>query len=90
VPACLDQDLWHEKSGVYHLAAQGQTTWHGFAQTIVAHRSSARKPVVTPIRTQDYPMPARRPANSLLCCERLSSTFCQLPQWDSALRLCLE
>lgn len=86
----LDQNRWREKSGVYHLAAQGQTTWHGFAQTIVAHRSFGRKPTVTPIRTQDYPLPAKRPANSVLSCKRLIQTFCRLPEWDSALRLCLE
>lgn len=86
----LDQNRWHEKSGVYHLAAQGQTTWHGFAQTIVAHRSSPRRPTVTPISTQDYPLPAKRPANSVLSCERLIRTFCRLPKWDGALQLCLE
>lgn len=86
----LDQDLWRTHSGVYHLAAQGQTTWHGFAQTIITHRSVSKKPVTTPIKTQDYPLPAPRPANSVLSCERFIGTFCGLPQWDDALRLCLE
>jgi dTDP-4-dehydrorhamnose reductase len=86
----LDQDLLRALSGVYHLAAQGQTTWHGFAQTIVAHKSTNKKPAVLPINTQDYPLPARRPANSVLSCERLTGTFCGLPKWDEALRLCLD
>ncbi|HEY0844053.1 MAG TPA: dTDP-4-dehydrorhamnose reductase [Noviherbaspirillum sp.] len=86
----LDQDLLRERSGLYHLAAQGQTTWHGFAQTIIAHWSMERKPTVAPIATSDYPLPARRPANSVLSCERFVGTFCRLPRWDSALRLCLE
>ncbi|RJF97800.1 dTDP-4-dehydrorhamnose reductase [Noviherbaspirillum saxi] len=86
----LDHELWRQNAGVYHLAAQGQTTWHGFAQTIVAHWSSNKKPVVTPIATQDYPLPAKRPANSVLCCKRLTGTFCRLPAWDEALKLCLE
>lgn len=86
----LQQDRWQELSGVYHLAAQGQTTWHGFAQTIVAHSSVIKKPVVTPIKTQEYPLPARRPLNSIMSCERLMKTFCGLPNWGSALRLCLE
>ncbi|WP_151635778.1 dTDP-4-dehydrorhamnose reductase [Noviherbaspirillum aerium] len=88
--AALNEGAWREKSGLYHLAAQGQTTWHGFAQTIVAHGSSSRKPPVLPITTQDYPLPARRPANSALSCDKLIRTFCGLPAWDSALRLCLE
>lgn len=86
----IDHDLLQERSGLYHLTAQGQTTWHGFAQTIIAYWSMERKPRVTPISTGDYPLPARRPANSVLSCERFTSTFCRLPQWDSALRLCLE
>jgi dTDP-4-dehydrorhamnose reductase len=88
--AGIDADLWHEKSGLYHLTAQGQTTWHGFAQTIVAHWSTERKPVVVPIATKDYPLPARRPLNSVLSCKKLTDTFCQLPRWDNALGLCLE
>ncbi|HVK94625.1 MAG TPA: dTDP-4-dehydrorhamnose reductase [Noviherbaspirillum sp.] len=86
----IDQDKWLQKSGLYHLAAQGQTTWYGFAQTIVAHPSVDRKPPVVPITTQDYPLPAPRPANSYLSCERLINTFCRLPTWNSALNLCLE
>jgi dTDP-4-dehydrorhamnose reductase len=86
----IDQDLWLKKSGLYHLAAQGQATWYGFAQTIIAHRSISRKPAVMPIKTEDYPLPAKRPANSVLSCERFISTFCRLPEWDAALRLCLE
>lgn len=88
--AGLDHDLWRQSSGVYHLAAQGQTSWHGFAQTIVAHWSLNKKPMVTPISTQEYPLPAKRPANSVLCCKRLTERFCRLPAWDEALKLCLE
>ena len=86
----IDHDLWQAKSGLYHLTAQGQTSWHGFAQAIVAHRSTERKPAVTPIAAKDYPTPARRPANSVLSCQKLMETFCQVPRWDSALSLCLE
>jgi dTDP-4-dehydrorhamnose reductase len=86
----IDADLWREKSGLYHLTAQGQTTWHGFAQAIVMHRSTQRKPPVVPIATKDYFLPARRPHNSVLSCRKLTDTFCQLPNWDNALSLCLE
>ncbi|HYD95599.1 MAG TPA: dTDP-4-dehydrorhamnose reductase [Noviherbaspirillum sp.] len=88
--AGLDLDLLRQRSGVYHLTAQGQTTWHGFAETVIAHWSTERKPVVKPITTKDYPLPAKRPANSVLSCNKLMETFCSLPRWDSALRLCLE
>lgn len=88
--AGLDEARWREKTGLYHLAAQGQTTWHGFAQTIVAQRPSSKKPLVLPITTKDYPLPARRPANSVLSCDKLIRAFCGLPAWDSALKLCLD
>ncbi|HEY0489993.1 MAG TPA: dTDP-4-dehydrorhamnose reductase [Telluria sp.] len=83
-----DRVSWEEISGIYHMTAQGSTSWHGFTEAILAHRSVERKPVVTPIATADFPLPARRPANSVLGCQRFMDTFCSLPQWDAALRLC--
>lgn len=87
--ARIDADRWQDRSGIYHLTAQGRTSWHGFAQAIVDHRSTERKPAVIPIATKDYPLPARRPANSVLSCSKLTDAFCQLPAWDGALGLCL-
>ncbi|MES2535078.1 MAG: dTDP-4-dehydrorhamnose reductase [Pseudomonadota bacterium] len=81
-------DWWRERSGLYHLTAQGQTTWHGFAEAILQHPSIVDKTVVTAIGTQDFPTPARRPGYSVMSCERLISTFCGLPEWESALALC--
>jgi dTDP-4-dehydrorhamnose reductase len=75
-------------SGIFHLTCQGRTSWHGFTEAIVQHHSVARKPLVTPIRTEEYPLPAKRPANSELSCERLKSMGIHLPDWQTALRLC--
>jgi dTDP-4-dehydrorhamnose reductase len=45
---------------------------------------------VTPIATSDYPLPAQRPANSLLDNGKLAATFGIRPApWDQALRACL-
>lgn len=84
----LDQDVWLSRGGLYHLSAQGRTSWHGLTQAILAHPSVPKKPRLTAISTQDYPLPARRPANSSLSCERFMQTFCGLPGWDEALKLC--
>ncbi|HEX7642275.1 MAG TPA: dTDP-4-dehydrorhamnose reductase [Burkholderiaceae bacterium] len=81
---------WEAASGIYHLTAQGSTSWHGFTEAIVAHPSIPKKPAVKPILTEEYPLPARRPKNSLLSCAKLIDAFCDLPQWDKALQLCLE
>ncbi|MCW5724815.1 MAG: dTDP-4-dehydrorhamnose reductase [Maricaulaceae bacterium] len=54
--------------GVYHFAGEGATTWRGFAEHAAAaqERHTGRKVTVTPIRTQDFPALAQRPANSAL------------------------
>jgi dTDP-4-dehydrorhamnose reductase len=84
------QQAWQDASGIYHLTAQGQTTWHGFAQAIVARLPGEVKPRVVPIATEDYPLPAARPRHSVLSCERLMHRFCRLPDWQTALALSQE
>lgn len=81
-------DWWRERSGVYHLTAQGASSWHGFTEAIVAQAGKSCS--VTPITTAEYPTPARRPANSRLDCSKFIGQFCDLPQWDQALALCLK
>jgi dTDP-4-dehydrorhamnose reductase len=51
-------------SGTYHCVNTGQASWHALASHIV-RRLGLNVPVV-PIRTVDYPTPARRPAYSVL------------------------
>jgi len=56
-----------QRSGLYHLTAGGSTSWFGFASAIHASRFPAGGgPRLLPILTTDYPLPARRPMNSLL------------------------
>lgn len=87
--AAADQAAWwSERSGLYHLTAQGSTTWFGFTEAIMAHPSVNKKPFLKPILSQDYPVPAKRPTNSVLSSQRLIDTFCTLPQWQDALNLC--
>lgn len=87
--AAQDPHAWlQQRSGIYNLSAQGQTTWFGFADAIMAHASVAKKPQLKAILAQDYPVPAKRPVNSVLSSQHLIDTFCTLPQWDEALRLC--
>ncbi len=78
-------------SGVRHLAAAGETSWHGFAEAIfaeaVARGLLARAPRVTAIATADYPTPAQRPAYSVLDTRRLRSEYAlDLPDWREGLR----
>ena len=82
-------EWWQKRSGIYHLTAQGQTTWFGFTQAILEHAALAQKPLLIPIKTGQYPLPAQRPASSVLSSERLMRTFCGLPAWENALQLCV-
>ena len=77
-----------ERGGLYHLTAAGQTSWFGFASAIVSNLSQA--PRMTPITTAEYPLPAQRPAYSIMSSARLARTFgIELPDWRAALELCL-
>ena len=72
-------------SGVYHMTAGGQTSWHGFTCAIL--REFGFDNPVTPIATADYPTPARRPANSVLDNGKLAKHFgIRLPDWEAGLR----
>ncbi|RZT08573.1 dTDP-4-dehydrorhamnose reductase [Duganella sp. CF402] len=81
------REWWMQNSGVYHLSAQGQTTWHEFTEAIIAEAGLSCK--VLPITTADYPTPARRPQYSVMSSERLMARFCRLPDWKEALHLCM-
>lgn len=83
------------QQGIYHLAAAGATSWHGFAAAIVdrAYRTGllAKAPPVRRLASAEYPTPARRPTNSRLDCARLEQDFgLRLPDWETQLQLCLD
>lgn len=80
--------------GLYHLAAAGETSWHGYAEDIFAEAQRAglleRAPLVHRIGSADYPLPAARPANSRLDCSRFRRDFgLSLPDWRTGLIDCL-
>ncbi|SFV09771.1 dTDP-4-dehydrorhamnose reductase [Pseudoduganella namucuonensis] len=80
-------DWWRENSGVYHLSSQGQTTWFDFTRAITELAGIDCR--LVPITSAEYPVPAKRPHYSALSSQKLIERFCQLPDWKSALELCL-
>jgi dTDP-4-dehydrorhamnose reductase len=76
-------------SGVYHLVAEGETTWHGYASHVI-EKAKAIKPdlqikatEVAPVPTSAFPTPATRPLNSRLCTAKLKQAFgLVLPPWQ--------
>jgi dTDP-4-dehydrorhamnose reductase len=76
--------------GLVHLAAAGETSWHGFASAIAEGLHARSVPLVVrrivPITTDQYPTKARRPHNSRLDLTRLRGIFgITPPHWQAAL-----
>jgi dTDP-4-dehydrorhamnose reductase len=81
------------ESGLYHLAAEGATSWHGLATLIAATARAGGLPLriepdrIRPIPSSAWPQAARRPANSRLDTTRLRKTFnLTLPAWQDDVR----
>lgn len=78
--------------GIFHTTGSGSATWADFASEIFALSARFGGPVahVRPIATADYPMPAKRPANSRLDCSKLARIHgVTLPVWRSSLEPCV-
>ena len=89
--ACLIQALQKDTdlSGVYHLAPNGNTSWHGFAEYLLEKGKlnidglSNHSIDLNPISTSQYQTPAKRPENSLLNTNKIGQTFgVFMPMWQ--------
>jgi dTDP-4-dehydrorhamnose reductase len=76
-------------AGLYHLAAAGVTSWHGYAQFVIAQAAQAGVALKTtpdsidPVPTSAFPTPATRPLNSRLDTHKLQTAFgLALPAWE--------
>lgn len=65
--------------GILHVAAAGSCSWFEFAQAILEGGDADLRPCTT----EEFPRPARRPANSVLASERGAP---ELPHWRDGLR----
>ena len=86
-----------ELAGTYHCAADGQTSWRGYAQFVLAQAHAmgaalkAGPDQVQATATAQYPTPAQRPLNSRLDTEKLRSAFSlHLPLWQIGVRRMLQ
>jgi dTDP-4-dehydrorhamnose reductase len=75
-------------SGLFHLTPAGATTWHAYAEHVFAHAQTLgwrlRVKEVQAIRTDEYPLPAVRPAYSLMDSRPLAAALgVDLPPWQT-------
>ena len=84
-------------AGLYHLAADGETSWHGYACHVLERACALGCPLkagpaeVLAIDTVDYPTPAQRPLNSRLDTTRLRAAFgLHLPHWKTPVNRMLD
>ena len=82
--------------GLYHLTAAGRTSWHQYAEEIVRlarHYDpalAAKALAIRAIATHEYPLPAKRPVNSVLANDRIRDAFgIALPAWQDSLAECV-
>jgi len=81
--------------GIYHFSNSPATTWHGFASEIFKQAVEAgvleKAPVLNPIKTSDYPTPAKRPAWSVMNCSALENLLVSsVPCWQQELSAVLK
>jgi dTDP-4-dehydrorhamnose reductase len=86
-----------ELSGLYHLVAGGEISWHGYACFVLnlARQAGIELKVaaenVIPVPTSAFPLPARRPLNSRLNARKLQTTFdVHLPLWQDGVARMLD
>jgi len=77
-------------SGIYHLVASGETSWHGYASHVITQARCVRPDLalrvneIAPVPTASFPTPAQRPHNSRLHTGKLQQAFgLVLPPWQA-------
>ena len=76
-------------SGLYHLVAGGETSWHGYARHVIAQARQTQPEMTLAVRdiaavpTSAFPTPAKRPLNSRLNTAKLQQAFgVVFPPWQ--------
>ncbi len=83
-----------EQWGTYHCCGATATSWHGFAEKLFAlcrGRIAHQVEMITAITTEQYPTPAKRPAYSVLNCQKLTRDFhIKMPELAASLDAVIE
>ena len=82
---CQDKDRLTE---IYHYSNEGEISWYEFAKEIF--ELAGIQCSVSPITTEQYPTPAKRPKNTLMNKDKIVETFgVNIPDWKESLNTCM-
>lgn len=74
------------QSGTYHYCSGDATTWYGFA-AYIKERMVSKKDIlckeIKPIKTVEYPLPAKRPLYSILSTEKIQACGINVHPWQN-------
>ena len=86
-----------EHLGLYHCVAGGETTWHAYAEFVIATARQLRPELafkvqaIQAVPTSAFPTPAKRPHNSRLSTSKLQAALgLRLPNWQQGVRRMLQ
>lgn len=72
---------------IYHFSNEGAISWYDFAKAIF--EESGDKIAVSPIESDKYPSPTKRPAYSVLSKEKIKAAGIDVPYWKDSLKECI-
>ena len=86
-----------EHLGLYHCVAGGETTWHAYAEFVIATARQLcpelafKVQAINAVPTSAFPTPAKRPYNSRLNTRKLQTALgLHLPNWQQGVRRMLQ
>jgi dTDP-4-dehydrorhamnose reductase len=76
------------KFGLYHVTSEGQCSWYEFTRYIF--ECAGIKAELSPVSTEDFYSPVKRPAYSVLSKAKLQTVGISMPLWKNAIARYLE
>lgn len=86
----VEHRKWEGNTGIYHFSNEGVCSWYDF--TLAIHREAGVEDcLVSPLHTDEYPTPAKRPHYSVLDKTKIKNTYgVAVPHWTDSLRICID
>lgn len=85
------ESWWSNHQGLYHMTANGKTSWQGFTEEIMRMATQLQilektVPIIHGITSNNYPTLAKRPLNSCLDTSKFAKQFSiEIPTWQTVL-----